>query len=210
MGYDLDGLLDQYDRGVISRRHLIKGMVLLTAAAFGGREGAASLDAAAPAIAPARAINHLHVNVSDLKRSEEFYAAVLGATIREREEGITTMVFPGSTKDAGCWLSLTSVTSRIGGGEGGGTPPKAGTYNHAGIGVDLKDPKRIAADVRKMFPNVKVPEATRTDQMNIYDPDGLRVQLMTMGHDGYVASEKVPDGRGGTKDGQKYKPGEHI
>ena len=54
------------------------------------------------------------------------YAAVLGATVREREEGITTMVLPGATRDVGCWLSLTSVTSRIGGAESG-TPPKAGT-----------------------------------------------------------------------------------
>jgi len=199
--------MDQYDRGVISRRQLVKG-VLLLATAFTGA-GSSSVEAAAPVIAPARTINHLHVNVSDLKRSEEFYAAVLGATVRERGDGITTMTFPGSTNTVGCWLSLTSVTSRIGGGEGG-TPPKAGTYNHAGLGVDLKDPKQIAADVKKLFPTLRAADAGRTDQMNVYDPDGLRVQLMPLNHDGYVASEKVPDGRGGTKDVAKYKPGEHI
>jgi catechol 2,3-dioxygenase-like lactoylglutathione lyase family enzyme len=207
MARDIDRLMDQYDRGVIGRRELLHGMVLLTAAAFAGTRG--SVEAAAPAIVPARAINHVHVNVSDLKRSEDFYAAVLGATVREREEGITTMILPGASRNTGCWLSLTSVTSRIGGAEGG-SPPKAGTYNHAGIGVDLKDPKQIAADVRKMFPTVKAPEATRTDQMNIYDPDGLRVQLVLLSHDGYVASEKVSDGHGGTKDVAKYKPGEHV
>ena len=210
MGFDVDGLIDQYDRGAIDRRHLVKGMAALIGAVMTGREATRALDAAAaPAIAPARSINHVHVNVSDLKRSEEFYAAVLGATVREREDGITTMVLPGATRDVGCWLSLTSVTSRIGGAESG-TPPRAGTYNHMGIGVDLKDPRRIAADVRKMFPNLRAPDATRTDQMNVYDPDGTRVQLMLLDHDGYVASEKVPDGRGGTKDVAKYKPGEHV
>ena len=207
MGFDIDRLIDQYDRGTISRRQLLKGMFVLTATALGAGEGAVAVKAAAPAIAPALAINHVHVNVSDLKRSEEFYVAVLGATLRERGDGITTMVLPGSTKTSGCWLSLTSVDGAIGRAEGN---LKAGTYYHAGIAVDMTDPKRIAADVRKMFPNIKIPDATRTDQMNIYDPDGLRVQLMQLSHDGYVASETVPDGRGGKKNVQKYKPGEHI
>src|SRR5436190_21916619 len=98
MGNDLDRLMDQYDKGVISRRQLVKGVLLLTAAAFSGTE-ASTVEAAAPVIAPARTINHLHVNVSDLKRSEDFYAAVLGATVRERGDGITTMIFPGATKN---------------------------------------------------------------------------------------------------------------
>jgi len=210
MAFDVDGLIDQYDRGVINRRQLVKGMMSLVGAVLTGRESTRVLEGAAtPAIAPARSINHVHINVSDLKRSEDFYAAVLGATVREREEGITTMVLPGATKDVGCWISLTSVTSRIGGAESD-IPPKAGTYNHMGIGVDLKDPKRIAADVQKMFPNLRAPQAGRTDQMNVFDPDGTRVQLMLLDHDGYVASEKVPDGRGGTKDVAKYKRGEHV
>src|SRR5205085_2472678 len=108
MGHDLDRLMDQYDRGVISRRQLVKG-VLLLATAFTGAS-ASPVAAVPPVIAAARTINHLHVNVSDLKRSEEFYAAVLGATVRERGDGITTMIFPGATKTVGCWLSLTSVT----------------------------------------------------------------------------------------------------
>jgi catechol 2,3-dioxygenase-like lactoylglutathione lyase family enzyme len=210
MGFDVDGLMDQYDRGVINRRQLVTGLAGLIGAVITGRESTLALEAATtPAISSARSINHVHINVSDLKRSEDFYAAALGATVRERGEGITTMTLPGATSQVGCWISLTSVTSRIGGAESD-TPPKAGTYNHIGIGVDLKDTNRIAADVRKMFPDLKAPQAGRTDQMNVYDPDGTRVQLMRLDHDGYVASEKVPDGRGGTKDVAKYKAGEHV
>jgi catechol 2,3-dioxygenase-like lactoylglutathione lyase family enzyme len=208
MGFDIDRLMDQYDRGVISRRQLVKGMFALTATALGARDGALTVEAAPAAIAPTLSINHVHVNVSDLKRSEEFYTALFGATVRERGDGITTMVLPCSTKTTGAWLSLTSVDGPIGRAEGGNM--KAGTYNHCGFAVDMTQAKRIVGDLRKAYPSIKIPEANRTDQMNVYDPDGLRVQLMQLSHDGYIASESVPDGKGGKKNVAKYKPGEHI
>ena len=206
MGYELDNLIDQFERGTLNRRQFAKGVLMLTASTVVGGTGVATAAAAAPApaIAPALAINHIHINVSDRARSEDFYSSVLGATVRERGNGITTMLFPGSTPERGCWLSLTNVDGPIGEGQ------KAGTYNHCGIAVDLTRHAQIAEQVAKRYPNLKVTDRGGSDQMDVYDPDGLRVQLMRPSHDGFFASQEVPDGKGGKMRVAKFKPGESI
>src|SRR5262249_36588855 len=151
--------------------------------------------------------------VSDLKRSAEFYEAVLGAKTREAAPGILTMQLPSGTKTRGSWISLVDPSFGRGApanSPGGGASSKPGTYNHVGYGVDLSNPVRIVEDLKKRWPGMKTAEPNRTDQLYIYDPDGLPVQLMTPEHDGYIASDKVADGKGGIKNVAKYRPGEHI
>jgi hypothetical protein len=119
-----------------------------------------------------------------------------------------TLGLPNATRTRGCWISLVDQTFGQGRG-GGGAAGKPGTYNHVGFGVSLDAP-RIVADINKRWPGIKTAEPNRTDQLYVYDPDGLPFQLMTPEHDGYIASEKVPDGKGGMKNVEKYKPGEHL
>ena len=205
MATGLEQLLEQYDHGTVSRRQLLKGLALLASAGSFVAEAEAAAAQASAAIAPVVSINHVHIEVSDMKRSMDFYQSVLGATPREAGAGIMTMGLPNGTKKQGSWISLVDGTF----GQGRGVVGKPGTYNHVGFGVNLDAP-RIVANLKKRWPAVKTAEPNRTDQLYVYDPDGLAFQLMTPAHDGYIASVKVPDGKGGMKNVEKYKPGEHL
>jgi catechol 2,3-dioxygenase-like lactoylglutathione lyase family enzyme len=211
MAAGLEQLLEQYDQGVVSRRQLLKGLALLASAgSFVADAEAAAAQTPVRAIAPVISINHVHIEVSDMKRSADFYESLLGATPREAGPGIMTMGLPNRTNKMGSWLSLVDGTFGQGRGRGpGGGGGKPGSYNHVGFGVHLDAP-RIVADLKRRWPEVKTAEPNRTDQLYVYDPDGLPFQLMTPEHDGYIASEKVPDGKGGMKNVMKYKPGEHL
>lgn len=212
MAMVLNRLLEQYDLGVLNRRSLLKGLALLAGA--GGSSfvaeaemAAAETPAATRAIAPVRSLNHTHQAVSDMEKSVKFYEEVLGATPREVGNGITTMTLPGATKQVGCWISLTTAKGAPGAGNvGEHWEGQAGTYNHVGYGVDNFNPVRIVAELKERWPGIRTGDPTRTDQLYIYDPDGLPIQLMIVPHDGYIASHKGPDG----KDVPNYKPGEHL
>lgn len=194
MPTSIDELLDQYERGGLSRRQLIRGLLLLavpsTVLAQAGGRSTPAPPAPSAAIAPARSLNHVNFSVSNMDRSLEFYQAVLGATERGRT-GPThvTMRLPNSTKQVGSFLSLT-------------TKEGAGTYDHIGIGVDWtaqRTPEKVAEAIHKMFPQVKPPQlgadskpgGRRVDMM-IYDPDGLPVQLMGLNDDGWECPGVTP------------------
>jgi catechol 2,3-dioxygenase-like lactoylglutathione lyase family enzyme len=203
---ELHQLLEQYDSGTLNRRQLLKGLALLASSGSLAVEAEiADAQTKATAIAPVVSINHVHIEVSHIKKSAEFYSALLGATPREAGPGIFTMRLPNNTSRFGSWISLVDPS-----GPGAASAGKPGTYNHVGYGVDLSNARRIVDEIKKEWPEIKTAEPNRTDQLYVYDPDGLPLQLMTAAHDGYIASERVPDGKGGFKNVQKYKPGEHI
>jgi catechol 2,3-dioxygenase-like lactoylglutathione lyase family enzyme len=66
-------LVNRFERGALTRRHLIQGLSALVAAA-----GAASPSAAQSGGLKGTGINHTSVLVSDLQRSAEFYQRVFG------------------------------------------------------------------------------------------------------------------------------------
>ncbi len=122
----LDSALDQFEQGVIDRRGLLtKLAVLLGGAAVAGKTGVAEA-ASTDVIMPLRSINHFHIEVSDLKRSHDFYAQVFGAKLKSQSEAVWTMTFPDSTKTRASWVSLSK-----------GVFGHAGTYSHIGLGVDV-------------------------------------------------------------------------
>lgn len=185
MARGIDDLMDQYDRGALTRRQLVTG--LFAALSAGALPAPAQAQSPTP-LAPARSINHLHFAVSDHQKSADFYAALFGAKIKDRGKTLWTMTFPNSTSSMGSWISLEKAS------EG----HKPGTYNHMGIGVDLPNPdstKRLADEINKRFPFAKARPTGPMDpkggnqggrSIYMYDPDGLYMQLNAPKDDGWL------------------------
>jgi hypothetical protein len=71
----ISNLLQRFERGALTRRGLIEGLAILTAAG-----GAAEGQGPQPGIKAAK-IDHMSIQVSDLPRSIAFYQKIFGLTI---------------------------------------------------------------------------------------------------------------------------------
>lgn len=171
------------------RRSVLKGMALAAGGAMAG--GAAR--AAAPGIVPAMTINHVNFGVADVKRTADYYAAVLGAKVQAAPiPTVQTMYFPGARPGHGMWASIGSSggESRKGIDGWDGTP---GVITHVGYGVAgaNTDYPRIAAEVTKRFPGLQPPSLFKTEaagqECMIFDPDGIAFQLIPIEHNGTLA-----------------------
>ena len=192
MANPIDGLMDQYDRGTLTRRQLVKGLLLLAVPVQ--RASAAEQARPAAALDPAQSINHVHMGVSDHEKSAQFYSALFGAKIRDKGtpayvENLWIMTLPGQKPGMGSWLSLDNKH-------------KPGTYDHMGIGIDVRDiptAERLAADINKRFPFAKARAGGYADpkgpnpvriSISLSDPDGLNIQLIGTNDDGWLPKAK--------------------
>lgn len=73
-------LVDQFERGTVSRRGLIKGLTAIAAA------GAAAKASAQETPFEPTAIDHISVQVEDLAPSIEFYQTIFGLSILNQDE----------------------------------------------------------------------------------------------------------------------------
>src|SRR5262245_19796714 len=74
----LDQLLDQFERGLIDRRQLLKGLALVTGGALGANVDT-NVEAQSTAMLPLQQINHINLIAKDVKKTAEFYRVVFGA-----------------------------------------------------------------------------------------------------------------------------------
>lgn len=178
----LHELLDRFHQGLIDRRAVLKGMALAATGALAGKAGGAV--AAAPAgMVPVSSINHLHIEVSDVKRSVEFYTALYGGKPAGGAPNMQTLVLPGARPDFGSWLSLSSgrVDKEHKYDKTDGRP---GHISHLGLGttMPITEFPKLAAEIKKRFPDVQAPNLPITEQAGqeiyIFDPDGIPTQLI--------------------------------
>lgn len=183
MAATLDLLMDQYERGQINRRQLMKGLTIAVAGALGAT--ASQAQAAGAALAPAMSLNHVHIYVKDMKRTQDFYSSVLGATPKAAvPKGPTTMQFPGAKPGSfGSWLSITQIADP-------NTPPR---IDHVGYGVTIPTSEfdRIGEELKKRWPETSAPRVFITEyagkEIYFKDPDGLNVQLIQIDHSGELS-----------------------
>ena len=146
----IDQLLTLYDRRDISRRDLLSAFALIgTGGAMGLRQQPA---------ARGRTLNHVSIEVSDLRRSTEFYDALLQLPVRDRGsdycEYRLANGFLGLYREAGMTRGL----------------------DHVAIGVERYDARATLQAVRQALPNAPAKLAFE-DQVYVTDPDGARIQL---------------------------------
>ena len=143
----LDTLLNQYDRGTLSRRQLVQGLLALAIpAAMPATAGAQAADPVR-----ARTINHVHIVVDNLEQSKAFYGKLLGAKFQHQfTKNIHSVVLPGD----GGWISLDDGTTQV-------DKEKKNRLGHFAIGIERFDAKETADAIRKNLPDVKVDGGNR-------------------------------------------------
>ena len=138
-------LLQTYESGKMSRRELVQGLAVLAA-------GAGTLSAAG---FQGSTVNHVHMFVSDLQKSTDFYQRVLGCPVNKRD-GNNQMMF-----------GKGFVVLEQGKGPG--------RVDHIAIGVEGFNKDAVTADL-------KARGAAPLDEkggfgFHIVDPDGFPVQI---------------------------------
>jgi catechol 2,3-dioxygenase-like lactoylglutathione lyase family enzyme len=139
-------------------------------------------------------LNHLSLTVTSREKTRDFYARLLGTTVRDQNRGQINVTLPGAgaTPGAGAWLSLLLVNPQ--------SPVPPGHLHHLGVGIEYPDTipgiDALRQRLTAAFPEHKVyspgqPNPSMENNYNrsvyIIDPDGVSLQLVTHKDDGWLA-----------------------
>ena len=162
----IDSLFDQYERGGMTRRHLVQALAVLVLP-----ERALAQDAAtAPTpIVRGLSVNHVALTVSDIQRSFAFYERLFGVT----RGGPATAAGTGVHMDLpDGYISVDSVAE------------KKGVITHFSVAIDHIDTdssQRLADKINSELPDAKAKAAFQANDgvstVNLIDPDGFHVQI---------------------------------
>ena len=164
----LDSLFDQYERGTMTRRHLVQALASLVLPARMLAQEAAPAAAAAP-IVRGLGVNHIGLTVSDIERSFVFYQKLFGVTKGWPATNAGTGIhldFPTG------YISVDSVAQQ------------KGVITHFSVSIDHIDQdssKRLADKINSELPDAKARAAFQPNDgvstVNLLDPDGFHVQI---------------------------------
>lgn len=152
MNEAVDSLLDEYEKGRMSRRDLV--------AVLGALATAPSAVMAQPAVLEARTLNHASLIVSNLERSVAWYQRTFGLEVLSRQQG-------------GVNLAVGDAFLGIYQGGANATPH----INHVCFGLRDFDPARTVAALEAAGLPAESRERDGVTQVYTADPDNLRVQL---------------------------------
>ena len=145
-------LVESFDRGTLSRRHLIQGLTVLAAA------GGALPAAAQQAPFKSSRVDHISVQTANLTRSVEFYTKVFGLKVlnEDKENKIARM---GVTK------IIVSLHEKM----------PVGIVDHFAIAIDDFDKDKVTAELAKL--GLKA-EENLDYGFFVRDPEGVPVQIV--------------------------------
>lgn len=146
----ISSLLRRYEKGTLTRRELIQGLAMLAVASrtvSGADTGFA-----------ATTINHVSIQVSDIKRSAEFYMRAFG--LPKRKAGNPDAVRLG--------VGPSHLTLRQ------EKPP--GNVDHFCLGIDKFNHESVIRDLKARGVTPE-PDEKGPQGFHVKDPDGFRVQL---------------------------------
>ncbi len=176
----MESLMDQYERGALTRRQLMSALLLLAVPS-------ASQAQTQKATTPGLSLNHVHLYIADLDKSIKFYADVLGAKIRDTSPDNATLLLPGKPNPT--WISLTKYTAG------------KSYINHVGYGVNFDqkggDAVRVSNEINKMYPDAKAKptgptvHGANTRSVYLYDPNGIYLQIVPKEDDGWLPTGPV-------------------
>jgi len=146
-------IVQNYERGKISRRELISGLALLAAAP--------RPTAAAPASTfKGLGLNHLALDVTDIARSRDFYMKHLGMNVLRE-----------SASD--CFLGLGPDFLAL-------FKREKAEMDHFCIAIENYEVAAVTAELKRQGLNPDQPSGT--SRVYFRDPDGLMVQLSSATH----------------------------
>jgi catechol 2,3-dioxygenase-like lactoylglutathione lyase family enzyme len=157
MEHIISRLLEEYEHGKVTRRHLIR-----TLAAAAAATSTATTVEAAPA--NALSINHVSMQVADYTKTRDFYAGLLGMKISDDDGKTQCRLTFGDNI-----LIPRNASSRPGG--------KVGVdhiaYTLANWDTDKSVKPAVEAELKKRGLNIRVTEGS----FHVQDPDGFEVQV---------------------------------
>lgn len=161
MHREVERLVGLYDRGGLSRRQLLQGLLALRVGPYGASPLAGALQEPGQAgpLFRARALNHVTLYASSVARSKAFYQRLTGLPIQAEDKDFCEF--------------------RLEGGFLGIYAPDVGQqpgFNHLCFGIDAYDPQAAFTALKTATPEAK-PALENQDQVYVQDPDGVRVQL---------------------------------
>ena len=146
-------MLARYERGEIRRRDLIYGLTALAAGSQAVRARAASTFRGVD-------VNHVALNVTDVKRSRDFYQKHLGLPVVRQTEN-------------NCFLGLGNNFLAL------FKNPNPG-MNHYCLSIKDYEVDRMTAELKRQGLNPRQP--TGSKRVYFDDPDGIEVQLSSTNH----------------------------
>lgn len=153
----ISNLVDRFEKGALSRRGLIQGLAMLTAASSASQMPAQGQ--AAPAGLKAAKIDHMSIQVTDLPRSIAFYQQIFGLTIVS-EDKPNEIVRLGTGMRALVSLHHKSPT---------------GLVDHFAIGVENFNKDAVIQKLKALG----VGSSDNLDAgFHIVDPEGINVQIV--------------------------------
>ncbi len=148
----ISGMLEEYERGNVSRRHLIQSLAALALAAPPAP--------AAESTFKGVGLNHVAIRVEDIPRSRAFYQKHLGLPlIRESETS--------------CFLKMGDEFLTLFKNERPG-------LDHYCVAIENFKPETVMSELNRQ--GLKPRRPTGTDRIYFPDPDGLEVQLSSVDH----------------------------
>jgi catechol 2,3-dioxygenase-like lactoylglutathione lyase family enzyme len=148
-------LVEQYERGGLSRRELIKGLSLLVA----GGATAAQAQTAAPAPLRGTRIDHVSVLVSDMQTSAAFYQNIFGLTALSEDK-------PNQILRLGRDRTIVSLRHE---------PPMVGVVDHFAIAVEGFNRQAVTGQLKQ---HGLTPQENIQYGFYVKDPDGAVVQVV--------------------------------
>ncbi|HXG34758.1 MAG TPA: VOC family protein [Bryobacteraceae bacterium] len=149
----IEGMLDAYDRGAVSRRELVAGLAALV--------GARQVAPAAGSTFRAAGWNHVALRVTDLARSRDFYQTHFGMPVLSQSG---SSCFLGVGREG--FLALFRGD-------------KAG-LDHYCIAIENFRAEAVFEELQRQ--GLKPRRPAGTDRVYFPDPDGLVVQVSALGH----------------------------
>jgi catechol 2,3-dioxygenase-like lactoylglutathione lyase family enzyme len=148
----ISNLVKQFEKGALSRRELIQGLVAVTAAA--GTASAAMQDI------PFKAsrIDHISVQVTDLPRSINFYQKIFGLSILN-EDKANEIVRMGTTR------TIVSLHHK----------PPTGIVDHFAIAIDGFERESVTRTLKQQGLTA---EENLDYGFYVRDPEGVPVQIV--------------------------------
>lgn len=158
MQHTIETLVRQFERGTLTRRQLVQGLLVVAASPLASSVLAQQRPAGA---FRATGIDHVQITVGDVKVTQQFYEKLFGVTTKVTSPTQLSLAI-GTAGDA------VSVHSEAG-------PIKP--IDHFGISIENFSADAALATIQRVAPGTKAQK--QGDSVFVIGPDGVRVQLVS-------------------------------
>ena len=149
----ISSLVSRFEKGALTRRELIQGLALLSAAG-----SAASGAPVQESAFKAAKIDHVSIQVTDLPRSIAFYRDIFGLTILGEDK-------PNEIVRMGVTRALVSLHHKN----------PTGVVDHFAIGIEKFNKDAVTQELKKRGLNA---EENLDAGFHVKDPEGMSVQIV--------------------------------